>query len=216
MTSDNDYGGWKKSKLDIFWGEIAPCDHVLQIYENDEVFLNALAGFVGDGINSGDSCIIIATDIHLEALEKKLENYGVHVRLLAADNRYIPLNAKEMLSRFMVNGWPDETLFMHTVSEILKEARSTNHRRIRAFGEMVAILWEEDNNGATVHLEHLWNKFCQQDAFCLFCAYPKSAFTEDINNSMDHICNAHSKMIGGSQKQLAEVFYKETQHRKAI
>ena len=51
----------KQSKADTFWGEIAPCDHVVQIYETDEIFINALVGFVGDGINSNDSCIVIAT-----------------------------------------------------------------------------------------------------------------------------------------------------------
>ena len=38
---------WKKIDADVFWGEIAASDHVLQIYENDDSFLNALAGFVG-------------------------------------------------------------------------------------------------------------------------------------------------------------------------
>jgi len=28
------HSDWQQSKADIFWGEIAPCDHVVQIYEN--------------------------------------------------------------------------------------------------------------------------------------------------------------------------------------
>src|SRR5688500_4020280 len=102
---------WKKIDTDIFWGEIAPTDHVLQIYENDEVFLDALAGFVGGGINAGDCVIVIATDAHLQALNNRLSSYGVHVPTLVSDERYVPLNAEATLSRFMVNGWPDETLF---------------------------------------------------------------------------------------------------------
>ena len=31
---------------DVFWGELSPCDHVLQIYDNDRVLLSTLAGFV--------------------------------------------------------------------------------------------------------------------------------------------------------------------------
>jgi hypothetical protein len=26
---------WSKAKAEVFWGEIAPCEHVVQIYEND-------------------------------------------------------------------------------------------------------------------------------------------------------------------------------------
>jgi NAD(P)H-hydrate repair Nnr-like enzyme with NAD(P)H-hydrate epimerase domain len=53
------------AKSEIFWGEIAPCDHVLQIYEDDDIFLDALTGFVGGGINAGDAVIVIATATHL-------------------------------------------------------------------------------------------------------------------------------------------------------
>lgn len=216
MIGLNNYGGWKQAKAEIFWAEIAPCDHVLQIYENDGVFLDALTGFVGGGINAGDSCIVIATDNHLKALESRLESYGIHISSLISENRYIPLDAQETLSRFMINGWPDENLFNQTVSELLRRGRNHSDRGIRAFGEMVAILWAEGNNGATVRLEHLWNKFCQKETFCLFCAYPKSGFTEDISESMNHICCAHAKMIGGSERQLTEVFYRETVHKEAV
>jgi hypothetical protein len=95
---------------------------------------------------------------------------------------------------------------MKLVTRIIKKARKGN-RKIRAFGEMVAILWAQGHNGATVHLEHLWNKFCENESFCLFCAYPKSGFTEDINISMKNICGAHSKVITASNKPLTELSY---------
>jgi hypothetical protein len=202
---------WQHSKSDIFWAEIAPCDHVVQIYETDTVFLDALAGFVGGGINAGDCCIVIATESHLKALEDRLTAYGIHIAALRADNRYIPLNAEETLSRFMVNGWPDEALFMTTISEVINKNR-TNNRKIRAFGEMVALLWANGLNGATVHLEHLWNKYCEKEKLCLFCAYPRSGFTGDINDSFQHICSAHSIMIEGGQQQLTDIYYRETAH----
>ena len=198
---------WQESKADIFWGEIAPCDHVVQIYESDGIFLDALAGFIGGGINAGDCCIIIATENHLKAVEKRLSDFGLKIKNLISEKRYVPLVAEEILSKFMVNDWPDEELFNKTVSEIIAEASSDN-RRIRAFGEMVAILWAEGHNGATVQLEHLWNKFCAKQSFCLFCAYPKSGFTEDINTSITHICGTHSKMISGTEKQLTKITYK--------
>jgi len=53
---------WNESNLKDFWGEIAPCDHVLQIYDNNEAFISTLTGFVGDGINAGDCTIAIATN----------------------------------------------------------------------------------------------------------------------------------------------------------
>ncbi|MDB5198877.1 MAG: hypothetical protein JWO92_840 [Chitinophagaceae bacterium] len=206
---------WKRSNADIFWGEIAPCDHVVQIYENDGVFLDALSGFIGGGINAGECVIVIATSDHLKALEHRLSGYGVSVETLIKDERYIPLDAEETLSKFMVNGWPDEGLFMKTVSAII-ERGNCRQRRIRAFGEMVAILWAQGLNGATVHLEHLWNKFSEQHQFCLFCAYPKSGFTQDINDSIMNICGCHTKMIEGSERQLTEIVYTNLAYQKAV
>jgi len=53
---------WQKSTLQVFWGELAPCDHIVQVYENDNIFLNSLEGFIGLGIIAGDGIIIIATE----------------------------------------------------------------------------------------------------------------------------------------------------------
>jgi hypothetical protein len=200
---------WQHSKADIFWGEIAPCDHVVQIYENDEIFIDVLAGFVGGGINAGDAIIIIATDGHIKALETRLRSFAIDIESLISNQQYFPLNAEETLNKFMVNGWPNEELFMDCVSNIIKKAKKGN-RNIRAFGEMVAILWAQGHNGATVRLEHLWNKFCQNESFCLFCAYPKSGFTEDINVSIGNICGAHSKVITASDRPLTHLSYRGT------
>ena len=197
---------WKKTGTDIFWGEIAPCDHVVQIYENDGIFLDALTGFVGGGINGGECVIVIATENHLNALNSRLRDYGISIDTLINDDRYIPVEAEEVLSEFMVDEWPDEKLFMQTISSLLIRGQSKG-RQIRAFGEMVALLWAKGMNGATVRLEYLWNKYCEQHEFCLFCAYPKTGFTQDINESIMNICSCHTKMIGGNEKQLTEVVY---------
>jgi len=200
---------WSRSNKDVFWGEIAPCEHILQIYENDDAFLDVLLSFVGDGFRKNECVIVIASQGHLDLLEQRLVSIGISVETLKTIDRYIPLNAEETLSKFMVKGWPDETLFNQIVSSIIQKA-NTNGYIVRAFGEMVALLWEQGNYGATVQLEELWNKFCAKEAFSLFCAYPKAGFTDSATNSVSHICEAHSKMILGSNPVLNEILYRDT------
>lgn len=205
---------WKTINTDIFWGEVAPCDHVVQIYENDNVFLHALTGFVGVGINAGDCVIVIATANHLQALYSRLDALAINVPTLIQDDRYIPIDADVLLSKFMVNGWPDEQLFAKTISELL-ERGTCKGRKIRAFGEMVALLWGRGLNGATVHLEHLWSNFCNTHKLSLFCAYPKIGFTGELNESLTTICNCHSKIIHGTDEQISLVKYSEIQYRES-
>ena len=214
MKADND--DWTPATNQVFWGEIAPCEHVVQIYENDEVFLNLLCGFVSDGVLKGDSVIVIATTSHLESLRDRLKRLGHKVETLVATSKYIPVDAGHMLSRFMVNDWPDETLFNYVISDVIGRAKE-NGRQVRAFGEMVALLWGKGQVGATVRLEHLWNKFCENEAFCLFCAYPRNGFTQDASESVMHICSAHSKMIAGAHGGgMTDLVYKDIDQQEAV
>jgi hypothetical protein len=84
-----------------------------------------------------------------------------------------------------------------------------NNRKVRLFGEMVAILWMQGKEKTAIRLEHLGNKIQREDRFSFFCAYPKKCFIDDKENSVMTVCNEHTKMISGSEKQLTHVFYKE-------
>jgi len=178
----------------VFWGEMSPCEHFCQIYGDDGAFLDALEGYVGGGLRGGESVIVIATQAHLEGLERRLETLGVDVKAARSEDRYIALSAEATLGRFMVNGWPDDQRFAETVSGILARAGSEGHK-VRAFGEMVAVLWARGHYAATVRLEHLWNKLLETRKFPLFCAYPKAGFTKGASESIRELHLAHSKVI---------------------
>ena len=186
-----------RSGAEVFWGEIAPCEHLVQIYTDDEGFMDSLEGFIGGGLKAGEAVIVIASAAHRSGLESRLAERGVDLAAARATDQYIAIDADEMLAQFMVNGWPDDALFGEAITKIITRAR-TNNRRVRAFGEMVAHLWAQGACGATVRLEHLWNEFLHVDAFSLFCAYPKSGFTETSAVSFREICSAHSKMISAA------------------
>jgi len=94
----------------------------------------------------------------------------------------------------MVKGWPDEELFTSVVTDILARA-TRDGRKVRAFGEMVALMWAKGHYGATVRLEHLWQGLCKENSLALFCAYPKIGFTEDSSDAIARICETHSKIL---------------------
>jgi len=200
---------WKNSSIQVFWGEIAPCDHLVQFYDNDKVFLDTLEGFAGCGFLSGDSVIVIATRDHLVNLNERLKAQAFDIDALIESDRYFPLDASEALSKFMVNNWPDATLFDKYISQLITRATKDN-RKVRAFGEMVAVLWQQGHGGATVRLEHLWCRLHDQKQFSLYCAYPKNGFTQSAIDSIDTICKSHSKIIDGQNRPSTEIYYRST------
>jgi hypothetical protein len=184
----------KPSAVRVFWGEIAPSDHIAHFYDNDESFLIVLAGFIAEGLENGESTIVIATPQHLSGLEALLVN-ATDLPGALAENRYVALDAEEALASFMRDGNPDEELFAEMVSSLLRRS-SEGGRRVRAFGEMVALLWAKGNRTATVRLEFLWNDFCKKYGFCLLCSYPKAGFTTDPYQAVADICAHHSRHLG--------------------
>jgi hypothetical protein len=179
---------------DAFWGEMSAFEHFVQIYEKETSFLDTLANFVGDGLSKGEGVIVILTEMHRQELKIRLRTMEYNLETAEAQDQLILLDADETLNKFMVDDWPDEAAFAKVITDTLKRASGTG-RTVRAFGEMVALMWARGQCGATVRLEHLWHELCQRESLPLFCAYPKSGFTEDPASSIAHVCSLHSKTI---------------------
>lgn len=177
------------------WTGAAPCDHIVQFYRTDDYLVECLAGYVADGIWNRDSVIIIATPEHRIALEARLRMKGVDVISTTLSRQYLAFDAREMLRKFMVHGRPHPESFEKVLEEVLRTA-AAGGKRIRAFGEMVALLWAEDNRAGALELEQLWNKLSREHAFTLYCAYPSAAVESNGDGpTLEHICDAHSCVI---------------------
>ena len=177
------------------WSEMGQSDHFAQFYESDAFLLNSLSAFVSAGLRSGDAVIIVATKKHRETLEELLEGAGLSVVAASASGQYVSLDASELLARFMVDGEPDPARLNELVSPIFATA-TAGGRRLRIFGEMVALLWAEGKGEAAIRLEELWNQLQEAHPFSLFCGYPISAFGgKALAQSLRDVCETHSRVI---------------------
>jgi hypothetical protein len=181
----------------LFWKKAASCEHVVQLYRDEKILLDALEGFVGNGLRADDQgVIVIATAGHLHELEKRIRAGGIDVDRVRWQNRYFALLAEEFLRGFMVNGWPDEEMFVEAIGDIIERARGSG-REVRIFGEMVAVLWGRGLFSATVRLEQLWSKLTQSEDLRVFCAYPAGDELSRAPMPFDDICAEHSRVIPG-------------------
>src|SRR5690554_3655923 len=143
---------WLRTNIQNFWEDVAADEHLVQIYENERVFLDSLEGFAGTGLLYGRSVILVARDSVLNAIEYRLRIHSFDLDKMIKSGQYIPVNAENALASFMRNGMPDEKKFNRFCNELLSRAK--NHStHVRVFGEMVAILLEQGNHEATIALE---------------------------------------------------------------
>jgi PAS domain S-box-containing protein len=169
--------------------------HVVQFYEDDAFLLESMTRFVGAGLGAGDAAIVIATPRHRNGLEKRLGARGVDLRIARRQGRYIALDAAETLSALMADGCPDEIRFRAVVGETIERA-ARGGRGVRAFGEMVALLWDAGRRDAALRLEGLWNELAERAQFSLLCAYPMHGFNREADGeSFLQVCGTHGDIV---------------------
>ena len=169
--------------------------HLVQFYESDPVLVASVSAFLGAGLGAGEGAIVIATATHREALEHRLNAQGINVAGVMARNQLQMLDARETLAKFMIKGMPDEDLFIKVIGGAVAKA-SVGHPGMRAFGEMVALLWEDHNPEAAIALEKFWNTLGKTLAFSLLCAYPIRGFGDSSQGKMfTRVCQEHSAII---------------------
>ena len=182
------------------WNDLDHCGHVVQFYSDDSFLLEGLSRFIGSALGAGDAAIVIATKAHRDELTSRLQGLGLDTARSIKQGRFVSLDAAETLSKFMVDGWPDEARFEEVVGGVLKGVTSAVkgglQPRVAAFGEMVALLWADGQGDAAIRLEQLWNDLAKKHSFYLHCAYPMSGFAHSQDGDpILKICAEHSHVI---------------------
>lgn len=129
---------------------------------------------------------------------------------------------------------PDEGLFkQHIGGLILKTGNGGGPSSIRAYGEMVDLLWRDANPEGAIRLEELWNDLISAYSFSLLCAYPMGNFYKEAQcEAFDRVCHTHSLVMPAERlrqlgsdaqarqisllQQRAGALEAEVEHRKEL
>lgn len=167
----------------------------MQFYDNPEFLASSVAAFLAEGIKSAQPAIVIATPAHTRLIQAELVKRGVDVDALGMTN-LMWLDARDTLASFMEGGRPSAELFDATVGSAFE--RVTSDRRyvtVRAFGEMVDLLWRDGKMQAAIELEELWNSLASRYSFALLCAYAAAGLNPTDTRGLERICAVHSKVL---------------------
>jgi hypothetical protein len=169
-------------------------EHFVEFYETTAFLIGTVADFLVPALRAGDSAIVVATPEHRAAFAAAMSAEHVDLDAATREGRYQALDAAEVLATFMDDGAPDPVRFADVAGALIDRA-SEGGRRVKVYGEMVALLWADGDVRSTIALEDLWNDLAVQRSFALLCAYPMQDFDDDARAAFKHICSQHSEVV---------------------
>jgi DNA-binding NarL/FixJ family response regulator len=170
--------------------------HEVGFYSDDRHFLDDVTRFIGAALKAGNSAIVVATESHRKSLLLELQAHGLDIGAAIEEGRYMPLDAANTLSMFMVNGMPDPVRFLELLGDLIMtagEAAKGANRRVSIFGECVRLLWAQGNAEAAIQMEKLGNKLIQIHDVDILCGYSLSSVEVAMESHIfQRICAEHS------------------------
>lgn len=166
--------------------------HTALLYRNEKLFIESASSFFKSGREEDATILAIVTAKHHQDLSALLEGHQ--------NEKILYLDASDCLRQFMVDGLPDEPLFIRTMDELIGPAAKRGP--VRILGEMVAVLCDEGRTSAAMRLEELWNMFVNRHNLQLLsanlqllCAYPLAAmYGAGGDQIRPTICELHQRL----------------------
>jgi MEDS: MEthanogen/methylotroph, DcmR Sensory domain len=195
---DHEAGGiGGREPWDHLVANACPCDHIVQLYQDEDFLSRAVCRFAGAAIANGEGIILVPTPTHWEAFRPRLEAEGVDVEAAQKRGQLTVVDADQLLPRFMRNSMPDSPVFLGLAGEVVGQARAAGrYQKVRWWGEMVNVLWERGDVAASMNLEDLFDQLANKHDIAIFCSFLMDNFNGEVHAHMlPRLGTNHSHLI---------------------
>lgn len=170
--------------------------HAVQFYGDDESLFTTVGAFLSEGLIASQPAIVMATPAHTAAILDGLSHRLIDIEQARRIGDLVCLDAEEMLATFMAGDTPDPRAFRKNVGDVINQALAGRARTpVRAYGEMVDVLWKKGSPEAAVKLEILWNELAASHSFQLLCGYSIGNFYKQAEY-FNRVCEQHTDIVG--------------------
>jgi hypothetical protein len=174
-----------------------PRDHIVQLYQ-DQRFLNrAVCRFAASALTNGEGVILVPTAAHWEAFRPRLAAEGIDVQAAQDCGQLTIIDADEFLPRFMRDAMPDAPVFLGLAADVSAQAHGGGrYPKVRWWGEMVNVLWEQGNVTASMALEDQFDSLARDREIAIFCSFVMDNFDGEVHSRMlPRLGRNHSHLI---------------------
>ena len=177
--------------------DVAPGDHVVQLYQDQEFLNRAVCRYARAGLANGEGVILVSTLPHWNGFGARLEAEGVDVEAAQERGQLTVVDADELLPRFMRDAMPDPPVFRRAFGDVLGQARDRgSYPEVRVWGEMVNVLWERGDIAASMNLEDLFDQLAKNHEIAIFCSFLMDNFNGEVHAHMlPRLGTNHSHLI---------------------
>lgn len=191
----------------------APDQHLVQLYGTDTRELTRNVGaYLAEGLTRGEALLVLATAEHAFAFAQELREHRAYQGAVR-QGHLVFLDADVMLRQLLVDGEPDAARFRSIVGGTIRELRSRVGTPLRAYGEMVGLLWQEGRCDAAIRLEEHWNNLLRGQDIQLFCGYPIDVCGDQFRaEAIGAVLCTHTQLVpagdaldGAVQRAMEEV-----------
>ena len=174
-----------------------PRDHIVQLYQDQQFLNRAVCRFAAAAIANGEGVILVPTAAHWNAFRPRLENEGVDVTAAQERGQLTVVDSDELLPQFMCNAMPDAPVFLGLAGDVIAKARGGGrYPKVRWWGEMVNVLWEQGNVAASMNLEDQFDRLANEHEIAIFCSFVMDNFDGEVHSRMlPRLGQNHSHLI---------------------
>lgn len=175
--------------------------------------MESVCDFATTGLELGDAVVLAVTNAHAARIRRELLERGYRAGL--AETAFLDAEdlAAELIGARGVRPAAYERLIVGEVSAAAARARS---KRVRAYGEIVDVLWKQGREEDALALERRWHETCAGHPLRLLCGYRLSrmncrcldiAETHDgvhaealkdgprVKRAVENLLNGHTDML---------------------
>ncbi len=186
-----------KEEWDGLLSSAGPRDHIVQLYQDQQFLNRAVCRFAAGAIANGEGVILVPTPAHWEAFRPRLEAEGVDVKAAQSRGQLSIVDADELLPRFMRDAMPDAPVFLGLAADVIATARNeARYPKVRWWGEMVNVLWEQGNVAASMALEDQFHHLANHHEIAIFCSFVMDNFNSEVHSRLlPRLGQNHSHLI---------------------